>query len=87
MSDETCLVLMPEVAEMSLSDLQEYALRRARTIVTATPGSDGASWDDPEEWLDAAAELAHAFIRLRNAEARTYEEGMATRWMAPEASP
>ena len=85
--DDDISVLMPEVADMPLAELHEYALRRAKTIVAATPGDDGASWDDPEEWQDAAAELAHAFIRLCNAAASTYEEGMATRWMTAEASP
>ena len=86
MNDDV-LVLMPEVAEMPLDELREYALKRAKTIVRATPGDEGASWDDPEEWQDAAAELAHAFIRLQDAQASTYEEGMTMRWMASESKP
>jgi hypothetical protein len=82
MSDDSddIFILMPEVAEMPLDELRKYALERAETIARATSGDDGASWDDPEEWQDAAAELAHAFIRLQSAAATTYEEGMATRW-------
>jgi len=81
MSDaNNIFILMPEVAEMPLDQLREYAIERAKAIVRATPGDDGASWDDPEEWQDAAAELAHAFIRLQSAAATTYEEGMAVNW-------
>jgi hypothetical protein len=86
MSNDEIFALMPEVAEMPLDELRKYALERAKTIVRATPGDDGASWDDPEEWQDAAAELAHAFIRLQGAAAKTYEEAIAVNWESGKAS-
>ena len=57
--------LLPEVTALSHENLKAYALKRAERIARNTPGSpEGASWDDPEEWMADAAELAHAVVVL-----------------------
>jgi hypothetical protein len=59
------LKIMPEVEALSRDELKTYALERAKTIVRNTPGTpEDASWDDPEEWLTEAAQLAHAVVVL-----------------------
>lgn len=59
--------IMPDVAALPVDQLSAYALERAKIIARETQGD---SWDDPEEWLGAAAELAHAVVRLSQIEAR-----------------
>lgn len=57
--------LLPEVTALSHDDLKAYAIKRAEHIARNTPGSpEDASWDDPEEWMADAAELAHAVVVL-----------------------
>lgn len=54
-------VIMNEVARVGQSDLIGYIQSRAAHIVSQTQGE---SWDDTEEWMVDAAELAHAVVRL-----------------------
>ena len=54
--------LLPEVESQSVEQLRSYIKKRAEKIVNATHPDE--AWDDPEEWLNEAAELAHAIIAL-----------------------
>jgi hypothetical protein len=57
--------LMPEVTTLSHEELKAYAKKRAERIARETPGTpEDAAWDDPEEWLTDAAQLAHAVVAL-----------------------
>lgn len=52
--------ILQEVRELPRESLSCYILDRASLIVSQTQGD---SWDDPEEWALAAAQLAHAVWR------------------------
>ncbi len=57
-------VLLPEVLALPPMELIAYIRVRAENIVARTPGTEDASWDDPEDYQLAAIELAHAVHRL-----------------------
>jgi hypothetical protein len=52
-----------DVDKLKGADLVNYALTRAKRIAAATKGED---WDDTEDWLVDAAELAYAFVKLHS---------------------
>ncbi|HSX22440.1 MAG TPA: hypothetical protein VLE97_06645 [Gaiellaceae bacterium] len=57
--------LLPEVTALSYEDLKAYARKRAERVARETPGvPEDAAWDDPEEWMTDAAQLAHAVVLL-----------------------
>ena len=60
----TNIRLLDSVNELKVSELKAYALERALRIALQTPGGENQSWDDTEDWLIDAAELAHAVVRL-----------------------
>ena len=53
--------LFPEVQALAPKDLRDYIKSRAELIARQTPPD--SDWDDTEEWLIEAVELAHAVIR------------------------
>ena len=53
--------LLESVQALQPHELKQYALSRAECIVANTQGD---SWDDSEEWMIDAVELAHTIYRL-----------------------
>lgn len=53
--------LLESVNALQPHELNQYILPRAECIVANTQGE---SWDDPEEWMIDAVELAHAVYRM-----------------------
>jgi hypothetical protein len=53
-----------DIKTLSREALVQYVTSRATRIAERTPMEDDAAWDDTEDWLVDAAELAHAVMQL-----------------------